>query len=73
MKEEIGHLPDSAILCHCCRTQLSWIEINNKCKELFYSYSSRHKNDYYKYSNSYKEYICDACVRDGKINAILSY
>jgi hypothetical protein len=68
MKEEIVHLPGSAILCHCCRTKLSWIEINNKCKELFYSYDG----DYYKYSNSYKEYICDACVRDGKINAILS-
>jgi hypothetical protein len=60
MKQEIGHLPDSGILCHCCRTQLSWIEINK-----------RFHIDY-KYSNSYKEYICDACVRDGKINAILS-
>jgi hypothetical protein len=64
MKEEIGHLPEYktypriAILCHCCRTQLFWIEINKyySCAEV----------------QGYKEYICDACVRDGKINAILS-
>jgi hypothetical protein len=67
MKEEIGHLPGSAILCQCCRTQLSWREINQKNRELFYSYEF----DHYEYSKSYKEYICDACVRDIKINTIL--
>jgi hypothetical protein len=68
MKEEIGHLPGSAdIVCHCCRNTLSWREINQKNRELFYSYDG----DYYKYSKSYKEYICDSCVRDIKINTIL--
>jgi hypothetical protein len=75
MKEEIGHLPgSSSIVCQCCRNPLSWreivrqAEINQKDKERFYEYDG----DKYKYSRSTREYICDACVRDGKINAILS-
>jgi ribosomal protein L34E len=68
MKEEVGYLPGSAdIVCHCCGNPLSWCEINQKNRELFYSYDG----DYYKYSKSYKEYICDSCVRDIKINTIL--
>lgn len=41
--------------------------INRKSRELFYSYDG----NYYKYHNSYKEYNCDACVRDKKICEIL--
>jgi hypothetical protein len=59
MKEEIGHLPgSSSIVCQCCRNILSWSETWD--------------GDRYKYSRSTREYICDACVRDSKINAILS-
>ena len=66
MKEEIGNLPGSSnLVCKCCRSPLSWREINQKDKERFYVECD---GDRYKYSNSYK----DACVRDGKINAILS-
>jgi hypothetical protein len=73
MKEEIGHLPGSAnIVCQCCRNPLSWHEINEKNRELFYSYDGDYWGTrYLEYSNSYKEYICDACVRDIKINTIL--
>jgi hypothetical protein len=69
MKEEIGHLPGSSnLVCNCCRSPLSWSEINQKDKERFYVECD---GDKYKYSNSYKEYICDACVRDIKIETIL--
>jgi hypothetical protein len=68
MKEEIGHLQGiAAIVCQCCKTQLSWREINNEYDELFYSYEF----DHYECSNSYKEHICDACVRQIKIDTIL--
>ena len=70
MKEEIGHLPGSSnIVCQCCRNSLSWSEINQKDKKRFYVECG---GDGYRYSRSTREYICDACVRDGKINAILS-
>jgi hypothetical protein len=69
MKEEIGHLPGSSnIVCQCCGNTLSWRETNQKDKERFYECGG----DRYKYSRSTREYICDACVRDSKINAILS-
>jgi len=59
MKEEIGHLTGSSnIVCQCCRNPLSWSEINK-------SFDRFH-------STPYKEYICDSCVRDSKINTILS-
>ena len=68
MKEEIGHLPGSSnLVCNCCRSPLSWREINLKDKERFYEYDG----DKYKYSRSPREYICDACVRDIKIETIL--
>ena len=68
MKEEIGYLPGSSnLVCQCCRSPLSWREINQKDKERFYEYDG----DKYKYSRSPKEYICDACVRDIKIEKIL--
>ena len=68
MKEEIGHLPGSSnLVCNCCRSPLSWREINQKDKERFYEYDG----DKYKYSRSPREYICDACVRDIKIETIL--
>ena len=68
MKEEIGHLPGSSnLVCKCCRSPLSWREINQKDKERFYEYDG----DKYKYSRSPKEYICGACVRDIKIETIL--
>jgi hypothetical protein len=68
MKEEIGHLPGSSrIVCQCCRNPLSRVEISKKNREEF---NSCHF-DHYEYTNFY-EYICDACVRDSKINAILS-
>jgi hypothetical protein len=54
-------------VCNCCGGTLSWREINQKSRELFYSYDG----DYYKYHNSYKEYNCDACVRNKKICEIL--
>lgn len=54
-------------VCNCCGGPLSWREINQRCRELFYSYDG----DYYKYQNSYKEYNCDVCVRDKKICEIL--
>ena len=68
MKEEIGHLPGSSnLVCNCCRSPLSWREINQKDKERFYEYDG----DKYKYSRSPREYICDACVRNIKIETIL--
>jgi len=70
MKEEIVNLPGSSnIVCQCCGSPLSWREINQKDKERFYVECG---GDRYRYSGSTREYICDACVRDGKINAILS-
>jgi hypothetical protein len=75
MKEEIGHLPgSSSIECQCCGNTLSWSEINKRNSELFkigvpsYAYDGFDRF----HSTPYKEYMCDACVRDGKINAILS-
>ena len=68
MKEEIGYLPGSSnLVCQCCRSPLSWREINQKDKERFYEYDG----DKYKYSRSPREYICNACVRDIKIETIL--
>ena len=68
MKEGIGHLTGSSnLVCQCCRSPLSWREINQKDKERFYEYDG----DKYKYSRSLKEYICDACVRNIKIETIL--
>ena len=65
MKEEIGHLPGIGyIICQCCRNSLSWSGI---IRGEFNS----NNFDHYEYTNSY-EYICDACVRDSKINTILS-
>jgi hypothetical protein len=75
MKEEIGNLPGSSnIVCQCCRNPLSWREINQKDKTRFYVECG---GDGYRYSRyirtkAAREYICDSCVRDGKINAILS-
>ena len=66
MKEEIGHLPGSSnLVCNCCRSPLSWREINQRNREFATS------PPVYKYSRSPKEYICDACVRDIKIETIL--
>ena len=67
MKEEIGHLR-SNIVCQCCRNPLSWSVINQKDKTRFYVECG---GDGYRYSISTRDYICDACVRDGK-NAILN-
>jgi len=70
MKEEIENLPGSSnIVCQCCRNPLSWREINQKDKTRFYVECG---GDGYTYSISTRDYICDACVRDGKINAILN-
>ena len=70
MKEEIGNLPGSSnIVCQCCRNSLSWSVINQKDKTRFYVECS---GDGYRYSISTRDYTCDACVRDGKINAILN-
>jgi hypothetical protein len=69
MKEEIGNLPGSSnIVCQCCRNPLSWREINQKDKKRFYTECD---GDRYTYSRSPRVYICDACVRDVKINTIL--
>jgi hypothetical protein len=70
MKEEIGNLPGSSnIVCQCCRNPLSWSVINQKDKTRFYVECG---GDGYRYSISNRDYICDSCVRDGKINAILN-
>jgi hypothetical protein len=72
MKEEIGHLPGSSnIVCQCCGSPLSWREINQK-EYTFTVQLVDCGGDRYKYSRSTREYICDACVRDSKINTILS-
>jgi len=83
MKEEIGNLPGSSnIVCQCCRNSLSWSVINQKDKTRFYvecggdgyryETSKSNKITLYKEIISTRNYICDACVRDGKINAILN-
>jgi len=71
MKEEIGHLPKSTKSnekCQYCRTTLLWSVLYKKDKEIFYSCDG----DYSKYSKVPREYICDVCTRNNRIDTILN-